>query len=39
MFSSIRDKLKNEIQNFELKFCFYLNTKSEIQIIDYYFHV
>ena len=33
------DKLKNEIQKFIIKFCFYHNMKNEIQIIDYYFHV
>ena len=33
------DKLKNEIQKLITKFCFYHNMKSEIQIIDYYFHV
>ena len=35
----IFDKLKNEIQKFMIRFCFYLNKKNEIQIIDYYFHV
>ena len=33
------DKLKNEIQNSRLRFCFYFNAKNEIQIIDCYFHV
>ena len=28
------DKLKNETQSSMLKFCFYLNIKNEIQIID-----
>ena len=32
-------KLKNEIQKFMIRFCFYLKMKNEIQIIDYYFHV
>ena len=27
----VLDKLKNEIQNSLLRFCFYLNTKNEIQ--------
>ena len=35
----IFDKLKNEIQKFIIRFCFYLNMKNGIQIIDYYFHV
>ena len=33
------DKLKNEIQNFMARFCFYFNMEKEIQITDYYFHV
>ena len=33
------DKLKNEIQNFIVRFCFYLNMKNEIQIFYYYFRV
>ena len=33
------DKLKNEIQNSILRFCFYFNTKKEIQIINCHFHV
>ena len=33
------DQLKNEIQNFIIRSCFYLNMKNKIQIIDYYFHV
>ena len=33
------DKLKNEIQNFILRFCFYFNKEDEIQITDYHFHV
>ena len=33
------DKLKNEIQEFIIRFCFYHNMKKQIQIIDYYFHV
>ena len=33
------DKLKNEIQNSILRFCFYFNKENEIQITDYYFHV
>ena len=33
------DKLKNKIQNFILRFCFYLNMESEIQIIDHYLYV
>ena len=32
-------KLKNEIQNFIVRFCFCLNMKNEIQIFDYHFHV
>ena len=28
------DKLKNEMQRFILRFCFYLTMKSEIQIIE-----
>ena len=35
----IFDKLKNEIQKFIIRFCFYLNMKNGIQIIGYYFHV
>ena len=30
---------KNEIQNFIVRFCFYLNMTNEIQILDYHFHV
>ena len=33
------DKLKNKIQSFIVRFCFYFNMKNEIQIIEYYFHV
>ena len=33
------DKLKNEIQNSMLRFCFYFNKEGEIQITDYHFHV
>ena len=33
------DKLKNEIQNSILRFCFYFNKEDEIQITDYHFHV
>ena len=33
------DKLKNKIQKFMVIFSFYLNMKTEIQIIDYYFHI
>ena len=33
------DTLKNEIQKFMIRFCFYLNMKNKIQITDYYFHV
>ena len=33
------DKLKNEIENFIVRFCFYLNMKNETQIFDYHFHV
>ena len=33
------DKLKNEIQNFILTFCFYFNKEDEIQITDYHFRV
>ena len=33
------DKLKNEIQNSTLRFCFYFNKEDEIQITDYHFHV
>ena len=33
------DKLKNEIQIFIVRFCFYFNMKNEIQIFDYHFHV
>ena len=36
---SIFDKLKKEIQNFILRFCFYLNKKNEIQIVDYNYKV
>ena len=32
------DKLKNEIQKFMIRFCFFLNMENETQIIDYYFH-
>ena len=32
------DKLKNKIRNSILRFCFYLNAKNEIQVIDYHFH-
>ena len=32
-------KLKNEIQNSIIRFCFYFNKKDKIQIIDYHFHV
>ena len=33
------DKLKNEIQNSILRFCFYFNKEDEIQITDYHFNV
>ena len=33
------DKLKNEIQKFMIRFCFYLDMKHKIQINNYYFHV
>ena len=33
------NKMKNEIQNFRLRFFVYLNMKNEIQIIDFHFHV
>ena len=35
------DKLKKsqKIQNFILRFCFYLNMRNEIQIFNYYFLV
>ena len=33
------DKLKNEIQNSILRFCFYFNKEDEIQITEYHFHV
>ena len=33
------DKLKNEIQNSILRFCFYFITKNEIQIIYSHFQV
>ena len=33
------NKLKNEIQNSVLRFCFYLINEDEIQITDYHFHV
>ena len=33
------EKLKNEIQNSILRFCFYFNKEDEIQITDYHFHV
>ena len=33
------DKLKKEIQNSILRFCFYFNKEDEIQITDYHFHV
>ena len=36
---SFFDKLKNEIQNSILRFCFYFNKEDEIQITDYHFHV
>ena len=39
MSDRVFDKLKNEIQNFMLRFCFYFNTKNEIEIIDCHFHV
>ena len=32
-------KLKNEIQNSLLTFCFYFNKEDEIQITNYHFHV
>ena len=32
------EKLENEIQNFIVRFCFYLNIKNEIQIFDYHYH-
>ena len=32
-------KLKNQIQNFILRFCFQLNMKNEIQINDHYFRI
>ena len=32
-------KLKNEIQNSILRFCFYFNKEDKIQITDYHFHV
>ena len=35
----VSDKLKNKIQKFIIRFCFYLNITHEIQIIDYYFRV
>ena len=31
------DKLKNEIQNSKLRFCFYFNTKNKIQITDHHY--
>ena len=33
------DKLKKEIQNSILRFCFYFNKEDEIQITDYHFNV
>ena len=33
------DKLKSEIQNSILRFCFYFNKEVEIQITDYHFHI
>ena len=33
------NKLKNEIQNSILRFCFNFNKEDEIQITDYHFHV
>ena len=33
------EKLKNEIQKLMIRFCSYLSMKTEIQIVDYYFHV
>ena len=36
---SIFDKLKNKIQNSLIRFCFYLNTKYEIQTVDFHFHI
>ena len=33
------DRLKKEIQNPVLRFCFYFKKKDEIQIINYHFHV
>ena len=32
------NKLKNEIPKFIIRFCFYFNMKSEIQIIGHYFY-
>ena len=31
------DKLKNENQEFMIRFCFYLNMKNEVEIIDFLF--
>ena len=31
------DKLKNEIENVIVRFCFYLNMKNKIRIFDYHF--
>ena len=33
------DKLKNEIQNSILRFCFYFNKEDEIEITDYSFPI
>ena len=33
------NKVKNGIQKFIIRFCFYLNMKNKIEIIDYYFQV
>ena len=33
------DKLKNEIQKFQIRLCFYFNMRNKIQINDMYFHV
>ena len=33
------NKLKNEVQNSILRFCFYSNKEDRIQAADYHFHV
>ena len=35
MLFHVFNKLKNEIQNFIVRFCFYLNMKNKIQILEF----